>query len=161
MPLVVPLIPVRGQLAVLPSADGKVVSGLMASFSFEITIPDRPGQLAFARIDTGAACSGMSLARAERFGLLRADDVVAEIPVRTAGAVATKARVRLGRMPVRMAALRDEPFEWPIIFHESWPDAHPILLGVAGVVADLVIRFDGTPTDDSTFGTVTLSPRGV
>lgn len=159
MPLVVPIHPVRGDIAVLSSADGKIVSGLAVSFTVELAAGHWPGQLELVRLDTGAACSAMSLARAERFGLLRDADVVTETSVRTAGSGARVARVRLGRFVARLPDVRDDPFDWPMFFLESWPDSHPTLLGLAGVVADLAIRFDGTPTDDSAFGTATLALR--
>ena len=159
MPLVVPILPVRGRIAVLPSPDGRIVSGLSVTFAVEVVVEGRPGQTDLLRLDTGAACSSMSLARAERLGLLRDTDTIAEAVVRTAGTGAKSTSVRLGRLPVRIPAVRDEPFEWPVLFHKSWPETHPTLLGLPGVVADLEIRFDGAPTLASEFGTVTLTPR--
>lgn len=157
--LVVPILPVRGSVSVLPSSDGRTVSGLIVNLDLELAGSLSPRLLQTFRLDTGTACSAMSLAKAERLGLLRDEDVVTEMSVRTAGTTARLTRVRLGRLTARIPAVQNDPFVWPILFHESWPESHPTLLGLAGVVADLDIRFSGTPTDDAAFGTVTLSLR--
>ena len=157
--LVVPIIPVRGSVPVLPSSDGRTVSGLIVNLDLELAGSLSARILQTFRLDTGTACSAMSLAKAERLGLLRDDDVVTEMNVRTAGTTARLTRVRMGRLVARIPAVRSEVFEWPILYHESWPEVHPTLLGLAGVVADLDIRFNGTPHGMSAFGTVTLSLR--
>lgn len=156
----VPILPVRGEHDVLPSPDGKPVSGLKADVT--LTIVGRGGleQLFPFRIDTGAACSGMSLRRGQLLGLLRDDDRLVRTTTRTATGTATE-ETRIGRLVTRLPLLADQLFEWPFMFHPDWPVGGPALLGLAGVVADLSFAFDGSPNSMSRYGAVTVAARAA
>lgn len=159
--VIVPILPRRGQFAVLPSADGKIVSGLFADWTIEVENPFHTRQLVSFRIDPGAECSGMSQRRAQRLGLLRNDDRIVTLPTRTAGAVTKVSAVRIGKLVVHLPALRSTPFEWPIVFHADWVAGSPPLLGLAGVVADLSFLFRGDPIGASDFGSVAITVRDL
>jgi hypothetical protein len=155
----VPILPVRGEHEILPSPDGRPVSGLKADLA--LTLVGRGGleQLFPFRIDTGAACSGMSLRRGQLLGLLDDDDRLVRTTTRTAAGTTTE-EVRIGRLIVRLPLLRDRPFEWPVMFYPGWTVGSPALLGLAGVVADLSFAFDGSPNSMSSYGAVTVAVRG-
>lgn len=157
--LAVPLWPVRGDYSVLPSADGKPVSGLVANVDLEIVESKTPNLPRSFRIDTGAACSATSLKRAEKLGLLRDDDREVDLKTRTPSEKRAVRRVRIGTLVARIPRLRPEPFTWPIVFHPEWPEDSPLLLGLLGVTNDLTIHIDGTPNPMSEFGSVTLTLR--
>lgn len=157
--VVVPILPRRGAYSVIPSPDGRPVSGLFADLALELETAAGGSRLEPFRIDPGAGCSGMSLARATQLGILRNDDRIVSLRTRTAGATAATSTVRIGRLIVRLPFLRADPFDWPVIFHPGWPASNPALLGLAGVIGDLTIHFDGTPNAMSAFGSVTLAIR--
>jgi aspartyl protease len=157
--VIVPILPRRGKYSVIPSPDGKPVSGLFAEWTVDVENPSNIRQLVSFRIDTGAECSVMSLKRAERLGLLRDDDGIVLLSTRTAGAASKRSTVRIGRLVAHIPILRIDPFDWPIMFHPDWSVSTPPLLGLAGVIADLTMLFDGNRTDASEFGSVTITLR--
>jgi hypothetical protein len=159
--LIIPIMPARGAYSVIPSPDGKPVSGLFADIDLALVDSRFPNRPTLFRIDSGAACSSMSLKQAESMGLLRDDDRVIAMRIRTASTKPSLQRVRIGKIIVKIAKLRAEPFIWPIVFHSDWPVSHPRLLGMAGVVSDLTLTFDGTPTPSSFFGNVIVSLRSA
>jgi hypothetical protein len=155
----VPILPTRGDYSVLPSTDGKPVSGLIANVDLELIESKFPTAPTAFRIDPGAACSSMSLRRAERLGLLKDDDRIVDLRSRTASDPATIQRVRIGTLIARIAKLRSSPFSWPVVFYPNWPDTTPLLLGLAGVISDLTFHFDGSPNTASVYGSVTVTLR--
>lgn len=159
--LIVPILPIRGDYSVLPSTDGKPVSGLIANIDLELIESKLPFAPRAFRIDPGAACSAMSFKRAEQFSLLRDNDRVVDLRSRTASEPGAMQQVRIGTLAVRIAKLRSAPFTWPIIFYPNWPETTPPLLGLAGVISDLSFNFDGTPTVNSAYGTVTITLRNA
>jgi hypothetical protein len=128
--IVVPVYPEYGDISVLPAVNGKAVSGLKADLGLTVIAPNQSEYLVPFRIDAGAGCSTISSARAERLGLFRPDDVIAEVKFRTATGEAIPQTVRLGKVWVRLPFLRPEPFEWPILFLTTKPLSSPCQLGM-------------------------------
>lgn len=157
--IVVPIYPEYGEISVLSRANGKHVSGLKADLCLTLIALNHTEYLVPFRIDSGASCSSMSMARAERLGLLRPDDLITEIKIRSAVGDPVRQTVRLGKLHVRLPLLRDQAFEWPVLFLESKPLSNPPQLGLAGVLSDLIFHFDGSPSPNSLFGTVTIALR--
>lgn len=157
--LVVPPLPKRGAYSLLPTADGKPVSGLSAYLSIQLVDSIFPTMPHLFVLDTGTACSGISLAKAERLGLLRDSDRLIKLRVGTASQEPKLQQVRIGRLAARIPNLRSEPFDWPVIFYPEWPGTRPLLLGLMGVVNDLTFHIDGTPGSISNFGSVTITLR--
>jgi hypothetical protein len=159
--LIFPILPVRGDYSILPSTDGKPVSGLIANVDLELIESKFSAAPITFRIDPGAACSAMSLKRAEHLNLLRETDRVVDLRSRTASVPATMQQVRIGAIIARIAKLRSTPFTWPIVFYPNWPETTPLLLGLAGVISDLSFSFNGTPTIFSAYGSVTITLRSL
>jgi hypothetical protein len=157
--IVVPIYPVHGDISVLPPVSGKPVSGLHADLGIRVIAPNESEYLVPFRIDPGAGCSMMSMERAERLKLLRPDDVITEAKLRTATGVAVTQTVRVGKLRALLPSLRSEPFEWPVVFLLTKPLSSPSLLGLAGVLSDLVFHFDGSENQNYPFGSVTISLR--
>jgi hypothetical protein len=156
--LTVPIWPIRGDHPLLPSSDGRPVTGLVANVDLLLPESKRPGTPWPFRIDTGAPCVGVSLVRAEKLGLLRYSDRTVELRVGSADIEVSPESVRIGRVAAKLPALREEPFDWPVIFYPKWSEKR-LLLGLAGVVSDLSFHFDGTPNGMSEFGSVTITLR--
>jgi hypothetical protein len=157
--IVVPVYPVYGDISVLPPVNGKAVSGLQANLGITVIAPNESEFLVPFRIDPGAGCSMISLARGERLKLLRPDDVITQVKLRTATGEAITQTVRVGKLQVRLPLLRPQPFEWPVVFIQTKPLSSPSQLGMAGVLSDLVFNFDGNPKEYYPFGSVTISLR--
>jgi hypothetical protein len=157
--IVVPVYPVHGDISVLPPLNGKPVSGLQADLGITLIAPNESEFLVPFRIDPGAGCSMISMARAERLGLLRPEDTIKEVKLRTATGDAITQTVRVGKLIARLPSLRAEPFDWPVFFLPSKPLSSPSQLGLAGVLSDLVFHFDGTMAQNYPFGSVTISLR--
>jgi hypothetical protein len=157
--LIVPILPIRGDYSVLPTTDGKPVSGLIANIDLELVESRFPNALNVFRIDSGASCSAMSLKRAEKLGLLRDDDRIIDMRSRTPSEQALKQQVRIGTLVARIAKLRSDPFRWPVVYYPNWPETTPLLLGLAGVISDLNVHFIGSPTAHSAYGSVTVTLR--
>jgi hypothetical protein len=157
--IIVPILPIYGGYAVLPPVEGKVVSGLKANLDLILVTANESERLVPFRIDPGATCSTMSLAHAERLGLLKPEDQIADLRVRTASEAAIEQTLRIGKLIVRLPSLRASPFEWPAVFNPTMPSTNPPLLGLAGVIADLNFEFKGDPIPHSEYGSVTITLR--
>jgi len=157
--LTIPLLPIRGGCSIIASKDDRPITGLFATMMIELPESRYPRMLHSCRIDTGACCSGWSRRRADKLGLLRADDMEVELSTRTASGAVELRRVRIGIRQMRIPQLRDEPFRWPVAFHPDWSEDAPFLLGLLGVIEDIRLNFDGTPGESFDYGRVTLSLR--
>ncbi len=157
--VIVPILPVRGDYSILPSTNGKIVSGLYANIDLELIESKFPISPMPFRIDPGASCSAISLKRAEELSLLRDEDKQIDLKSRTASEAETIRRIRIGVLVARIPKLRTNPFKWPIVFYPNWPATTPLLLGLAGVISDLNIEFNGTPNAMSEYGSVTIGLR--
>jgi hypothetical protein len=96
--ILVPVYPEYGDISVLPSVTGKIVSGLRAYLDITVIAPNENESLVPFRIDSGASCSMMSAAKGELLGLFRPDDVITHCKIRLSTGDAITQTVRVGKL---------------------------------------------------------------
>jgi hypothetical protein len=107
-------------------------------------------------VDTGSSVTTIPVLLASKHALLIPGRSV-EIPVRTiAGRIMQRRRV--GTVVARIPGLQPYQFTWPCHFIEAPQSPANAALGLAGVLDDLRLSFDGTYRDEAPYGTLTLEP---
>ena len=105
-------------------------------------------------MDPGSAISTMTVARAEEAGIVVPERIV-EIPVRTAVGRIIQRR-HPGTIRVRVPGIVGREFLWPCHFIESQDSTTSAALGLAGVLDDFRIIFDGRYSLQARYGWVRL-----
>jgi hypothetical protein len=109
------------------------------------------------QVDSAANVTTIPIATAEAKRLPIPTNVI-ELEARTAvGKV--RQRVHAGRLTVRVPGLVGREFVWPCHFVEAQGEPPPALLGLAGVLDDLRIPFDGTYALEAPYGWLVLEER--
>jgi hypothetical protein len=108
-------------------------------------------------VDSGAALTSMSVAKARRLGIALPRGAV-ELSVETAIGIMRQTRYP-GRIQGRVVGLEGWTFDWPCHFVAHQGPAPKAVLGLAGVLDDLRIILDGTYALEAPYGWLILERR--
>ena len=108
-------------------------------------------------VDTGSSVTTIPMQLAAKHALMIPERSV-EMPVRTiAGRIMQ--RRRTGLVVARLQGLHPQQFTWPCHFIEAPPGPANPALGLAGVLDDLRLTFDGDYQQTAPYGTLLIEPK--
>jgi hypothetical protein len=120
----------------------------------EVRVRDRSFRGIDVRVDPGSGMTTLSAARAVDLGIPFPHKALM-LTVETAAGPVTQRRHPV-RIVVRIPGLDSREFDWPCHFLQASGNAPQPLLGLAGVLDDLRITFDGTYSPEAPYGRLIL-----
>ena len=130
------------------------IRGLQAPLRLEIRTRHHDFRTVDFLMDSGAKVTSISAAAARDWHIPFSQKAI-ELELRTVlGRV--RQRVHPGQITVRIPGLEGREFTWPCHFVEHKGSPPPQVLGLAGILQDLRIIFDGAHTQDAPYGCLIL-----
>ena len=134
--------------------------GMKTILKAELRLPNGRFKALQFLVDSGSSITTIPVPRAQGLGLALPSRVDS-VEIQSAGGIILQRR-RPGRIKLRIPGFNGIIFDWPCHFVEHESSSPPIsALGLAGILNDLRLTFDGTYSLDARYGFLQIERYAV